>query len=96
MLYILFYFMTLVLCFGGDNSGSKIADLHRTFILEGSLSKRCRNKDKRYQFFLFNDMLTYASSGLRGKYNVHQSIPLTVVRIENLEDTQDLANAFQV
>lgn len=33
----------------------------RKFIREGTLTKQCRNKDVTYEFFLFNDVLAYAS-----------------------------------
>jgi len=33
----------------------------RRLIREGTLTKQCRNKDVPYEFFLFNDVLAYAS-----------------------------------
>eukprot|EP01084_Bolivina_argentea_P139540 245470_1 len=44
------------------NQNVKILEPHRQFLREGKLWKVCRNKDRLYQFFLFNDILIYASS----------------------------------
>lgn len=33
----------------------------RRFVKQGALTKKCRNSDKRYEFFLFNDVFMYAS-----------------------------------
>jgi len=38
----------------------------RRFIMKGELSKVCRAKNKKYMFFLFNDLLIYADP--QGKY----------------------------
>ena len=52
---------------------------------EGPLVKRCRSKDVRYTFFLFNDMLLYASTRF-GKYNVHRRLPLAKLRVVDVAE----------
>jgi hypothetical protein len=33
----------------------------RRFVRQGQLTKKCRSDDRRYEFFLFNDIFLYAS-----------------------------------
>mmetsp|Transcript_50589 Transcript_50589/g.45357 ORF Transcript_50589/g.45357 Transcript_50589/m.45357 type:complete len:234 (+) Transcript_50589:400-1101(+) len=64
----------------------KILEPHRQFIREGKLWKVCRNKDRLYQFFLFNDIIIYASSYGRG-YKFHNMLPINAAfRIDIMED----------
>eukprot|EP01084_Bolivina_argentea_P084050 152115_1 len=53
----------------------RILEPHRQFVSEGKLWKVCRNKDRLYHFFLFNDILIYASSYGRG-YKFHNQLPI--------------------
>jgi len=48
----------------------------RRFLLQGELIKKCRIEDRRYEFFLFNDMLAYAVKLMGGRYKLHRSIPI--------------------
>jgi len=53
----------------------------RRFIKQGALTKKCRSSDKVYEFFLFNDLLVYASKGIitqvtGPRFKVHQEIPI--------------------
>eukprot|EP01083_Nonionella_stella_P097258 273362_1 len=54
-----------------------LSETHRAFICEGKLWKiSARNKKHRlYQFFLFNDLLIYASS-FGNKYKIHNMLPI--------------------
>lgn len=52
-------------------------DTRRFLIKEGMLIKKSRNTDHKYMFFLFSDMLAYASKiGLTKKLKLHRIIPL--------------------
>eukprot|EP00753_Platysulcus_tardus_P009480 PLAT213.4.p1 GENE.PLAT213.4~~PLAT213.4.p1 ORF type:complete len:477 (+),score=223.71 PLAT213.4:62-1492(+) len=74
--------------------GEELLDASRSFILEGSLVKQCTRKLKRYQFFLFNDQLSYASVGFGGKLRLHRSLPLASLTVEDREDEDDRVNCF--
>lgn len=47
----------------------------RHFIMEQELMKQCRRQDKLFMFFLFSDILVYASMRLKG-YKLHRIIPI--------------------
>jgi hypothetical protein len=52
---------------------------HRRFVRQGTMVKKCRNTDKTYEFFLFNDLLVYASRSVLStgtKYKLHQELPI--------------------
>ncbi|RYY33945.1 hypothetical protein EON62_03740, partial [archaeon] len=71
--------------FRGVMAKELAADAHaRRLVYEGDLTKVAsdgRGKHTLYRFFLFNDMLVYASkAAFGGKYTVHQKIPLATVR----------------
>ena len=69
-----------------EGSNVKILEPHRQFIREGKLWKVCRNKDKLYHFFLFNDIVIYASPYGRG-YKFHNQLPINAAfRIDVMED----------
>lgn len=59
---------------------------NRRLLYEGDLTKVAgsgRGKHTIYRFFLFNDMIVYASQGVfsGGKYAVHQKIPLAKMKV---------------
>eukprot|EP00484_Ammonia_sp_Unknown_P027509 CAMPEP_0197032254 /NCGR_PEP_ID=MMETSP1384-20130603/10974_1 /TAXON_ID=29189 /ORGANISM="Ammonia sp." /LENGTH=952 /DNA_ID=CAMNT_0042461887 /DNA_START=28 /DNA_END=2886 /DNA_ORIENTATION=- len=65
----------------------KILEPHRQFIREGKLWKVCRNKDRLYHFFLFNDILLYGSS-YGSKYKFHNLLPMNAAfSVTPLEDS---------
>lgn len=66
----------------------------RRFIHQGQLTKVCRASDRRYTFFLFSDLLVYASKGYR--YKLHMKIPIG--HLFHFDDLPNSAveNAFQV
>lgn len=52
-----------------------LLEAHRKFIRKGKLMRVCRRSDKLFTFFLFNDLLLYASQ--KGwKYTVHRTIQI--------------------
>ena len=65
---------------GEFSGGTSFVSPSRRFIKQGVMTKQCRSSDKPYEFFLFNDLLAYASkSGIissGGKYKLHQEIPI--------------------
>jgi len=59
----------------------------RVLVGEGILTKSCRKKFKKRQFFLFNDIMVYGNILInKKKYNKQHIIPLEGVTLENLED----------
>ena len=63
-------------------------DVHRALIKQGKLTKVSSNHGKRvaYFFFLFNDVLVYASAGLQqSTYKVHRVLHLSLCRIEDIQ-----------
>ena len=59
------------------NDNIQLLSPSRHFIRQGKLWKVCRNKDRLYEFFLFNDLLIYASQ--QGKtYNLHNQLPINL------------------
>ena len=72
----------------------------RQFLKQGKMWKVCRNKDRLYQFFLFNDQIIYASS-YGNKLNLHQQLPIdTQFEARWLDDNDKYKNitgrAFQL
>ena len=49
---------------------------HRKFVRQGPLVKKCRASDKTYEFFVFSDLLVYASTSLGQRFKLHQEIPI--------------------
>eukprot|EP00735_Rhodelphis_limneticus_P014967 TRINITY_DN908_c0_g1::TRINITY_DN908_c0_g1_i2::g.16091::m.16091 TRINITY_DN908_c0_g1::TRINITY_DN908_c0_g1_i2::g.16091 ORF type:complete len:664 (-),score=187.68,sp/Q69ZL1/FGD6_MOUSE/31.84/3e-51,sp/Q69ZL1/FGD6_MOUSE/28.76/7e-21,sp/Q69ZL1/FGD6_MOUSE/43.48/4e-10,FYVE/PF01363.16/1.7e-18,FYVE/PF01363.16/4.2e-14,FYVE/PF01363.16/1.1e-20,RhoGEF/PF00621.15/2.3e-35,RhoGEF/PF00621.15/4e+03,PH/PF00169.24/1e-06,PH/PF00169.24/0.0063,FYVE_2/PF02318.11/0.02,FYVE_2/PF02318.11/0.0019,FYVE_2/PF02318.11/0.00011,zf-B_ len=73
-----------------------ILDPDRFLIRQGTLLKVCRRENKKFEFFLFNDLLMYGHSaaGVPGKLALNHIIrPLGV---DDLEDTEHIHNAFEV
>jgi hypothetical protein len=68
----------------------------RSFIRQGPLTKVGRRSDSKYEFFLFNDLLVYAS----GKYKLHMKIPIEEgFNVEDLPDQgtkEEGKNRFKV
>merc|ERR1712087_369449 len=65
------------------NENIKILEPHRQFLRDGKIWKVCRNKDRLYHFFLFNDILIYGSSyGTR--YKFHNMLPINAAFSCNL------------
>jgi hypothetical protein len=79
-------------------------DPERRFIREGELVKVGRNNRTRsYRFFLFNNLLIYASPGTAGlkRYKIHRTIHLALCRLIDLKDQPNhpevpLIHAFQI
>lgn len=72
---------------------------HRTFVREGTLTKVCRSSRKVRRFFLFNDLLVYASTaGIGSKHIFHGSLELGALRVEDVPDSEakKLVNAFLI
>eukprot|EP01130_Rhizamoeba_saxonica_P000319 TRINITY_DN10297_c0_g1_i1.p1 TRINITY_DN10297_c0_g1~~TRINITY_DN10297_c0_g1_i1.p1 ORF type:complete len:1012 (-),score=266.53 TRINITY_DN10297_c0_g1_i1:14-2650(-) len=73
----------------------------RVFIYEGILSKVCRRKNKRFYFVLFNDKLIYGVVSKNEETNpkfvdFNRAIDLQNSHCEDLDDTEDQQNAFQI
>jgi hypothetical protein len=69
----------------------------RCFIRQGELTKRCRASDITYEFFLFNDLLVYASRTATGKFKLHRKIPINnMFLVTSLEDEPRACNRFQI
>jgi hypothetical protein len=51
---------------------------------EGSLTKVCRRKDKRFYFHLFNDIMLYSEATVLG-YRLHRIFYLQKVVVENID-----------
>ena len=66
------------------NSRVDLVTAARSFVRHGPLVKKCRASDRRYEFFLFNDLLLYASSVL-GRLKLQRKI-----NINNTFGIQDL------
>lgn len=50
----------------------------RKFVRQGPMVKQCRDSQKMYEFFLFNDQVVYASRAtVGGKYKLHRELPIT-------------------
>lgn len=59
------------------NANPGFAEPGRFLLREGMLIKKSRNADHKYTFYLFSDMLAYASKvGLTKKLKLHRVIPL--------------------
>jgi len=64
---------------------------YRMLIKEGPLKKVCRKTVKPRAFFLFTDVLVYASSvspGISSKYVYHQELDLSHLRLEDIADSE--------
>jgi len=67
----------------------------RRFLKQGPLTKVCRASDRKYEFFLFNDLLLYSSKPSMGsKYKLHRKIDINGSFF--VEDLRDGVNRFQI
>uniref|UniRef100_A0A915L3A2 Pleckstrin homology domain-containing family F member 2 n=1 Tax=Romanomermis culicivorax TaxID=13658 RepID=A0A915L3A2_ROMCU len=82
-------------CFSA--SGVVLAIPGRVLVGEGVLIKMCRKKPKPRQFFLFNDILVYATIILsKRKYHRQHVIQLDSLELEDLQDDGNLTNGWQI
>jgi hypothetical protein len=49
---------------------------HRVFIRRGQLTKKCRARDKAYEFLLFNDLLLYGYTSASGYLVINRELPI--------------------
>ena len=57
--------------------GIQLITPSRVFVKQGPLTKVCRSRDYKYEFFLFNDLLLYADNHLsKTKYKLHRQFSL--------------------
>ncbi|GBB97882.1 hypothetical protein RclHR1_00310010 [Rhizophagus clarus] len=69
----------------------------RTFIKRGIVKKICRRTHQKREFFLFSDILIYASPSLMDDtYTFHRKFSLEDVTVLMVEDTQNVKNGFQI
>ena len=73
-----------------------LVEAHRLYIREGVLWKICRRASKKRIFYLFNDLMLYASALPTGGLMVHRVIPLGELRISDVPDTEAVTNAFMI
>uniref|UniRef100_A0A0K0E5X9 FYVE-type domain-containing protein n=1 Tax=Strongyloides stercoralis TaxID=6248 RepID=A0A0K0E5X9_STRER len=79
------------------NTGIRLKKEGRYLIGEGVLMKMCRKKPKQRQFYLFNDILIYASFGIDKKHFSKQHvIPLEKVQLIDLKDEDNKKNGFVI
>lgn len=63
----------------------KWANDRRLFLRWGKLTKQCKSCEKEYQFFLFSDLLAYASYSTVHNLNLHRELTIDqVFSVENL------------
>ncbi|RNA14721.1 pleckstrin homology domain-containing family F member 2 [Brachionus plicatilis] len=75
--------------FGSDNK-KPLAIPGRALVGEGVLIKECRKKPKPRYFFLFNDVLVYATIVINKKKYINQHvIPLKDVQIKSINDSEN-------
>lgn len=67
----------------------------RTYIQEGDLLKVCRKKNKKFRFFLFNDLLVYGASIGPGSYSWNRAVDLSTCQIKKLDSTVH-NNSFEI
>jgi Sec7 domain/Mon2/Sec7/BIG1-like, HUS domain/FYVE zinc finger len=58
----------------------------RHFVKQDLLTKVARDKRHLdYHFFLFSDILIYASDGMHARYSVHRTLQLSLMRLEDVK-----------
>lgn len=68
----------------------------RKYIYNGVLTKICRNSKKKYTFFLFSDMLVYASKSGK-KFKLHRKLKINeAFKFENLADNEKAINRMLI
>lgn len=65
---------------------------NRLFVRRGPILKQCRSGEKMYEFFLFNDLLAYASGSDRA-FKLHRNIPIDAAF--NCEEVEAPAGALE-
>ncbi|CAG8726080.1 67_t:CDS:10, partial [Acaulospora morrowiae] len=69
----------------------------RRFIKRGTVKKICRRNHQQREFFLFSDVLIYASPTLiDNMYTFHRKLDLEDVMVLGADDIDDEKNAFQI
>ncbi|RWS30297.1 Pleckstrin domain-containing family F member 2-like protein [Leptotrombidium deliense] len=69
----------------------------RVLVGEGVLIKNCRKKQKKRQFFLFNDVLVYGNIVVKNKkYTQQRIIPLEEVKLEDIKDDEVMHNGWLI
>lgn len=70
--------------------GREIASYDRKLLKEGVLTKICRKKDEKRQFWLFNDMLINATPSSilvnQTQYKLNRLILLENMKVKNVND----------
>lgn len=64
----------------------------RIFKFQGPLMKKCRADDRKYTFFLFNDLFVYGKRVGDGRYTLHKKIPIN--QKFRMEDAKAAENPF--
>jgi len=73
----------------------QLLEPHRLFVKEGSLKKVCRSSVKQRHFFLFNDILIYASIMVSGtRFLLQQIFSNNKLRLEDVSNPEKFA--FQI
>ncbi|ETO29400.1 Rho guanine nucleotide exchange factor [Reticulomyxa filosa] len=88
------YFCLLLL----HNKKKYLVHPERRFVKSGLLTKQSLKGDLMvYQFYLFNDLLIYASEG-HGRLNVHRVLHLSLCRIVDIKDgpIRNVKNGFRI
>mmetsp|Transcript_13998 Transcript_13998/g.19427 ORF Transcript_13998/g.19427 Transcript_13998/m.19427 type:complete len:741 (+) Transcript_13998:1100-3322(+) len=68
----------------------------RVFLRQGPLWKKCRADDRKYEFFLFNDLLVYGRITGKDRYALHKKIPIDqTFNVTLLPEAPD-PNSFQI
>lgn len=65
---------------------SKIISNGRIFMKEGPMTKLCRKGPKRRSFFLFSDVLIYATESVTKTFSKHRKIPIKALSYRDLPD----------
>ncbi|RKP10209.1 Dbl homology domain-containing protein [Thamnocephalis sphaerospora] len=69
----------------------------RHLVKRGSVKKICRRNHQRREFFLFSDILIYASPGLmEDAYIFHRKLPLEYCKVVSVPDNEAIQNGFQI
>ncbi|GAB5358115.1 hypothetical protein AAMO2058_000431000 [Amorphochlora amoebiformis] len=62
----------------------------RIFKYQGPLMKKCRADDRKYEFFLFNDLFVYGRETSKERYVLHKKIPIDkAFNVEVKPDAED-------
>lgn len=78
-----------------DSVLQNLVSTKRTYIQEADLMKVCRKKNKKFRFFLFNDLLAYGASIGPGSYSWNRAVDLATCQIKKLDDST-FKNAFEI